>query len=151
MQLNDSKTCFLSLNFHETNLSCKAVTNLFFLLTFPQVLNCLGERKKFQILLQADHRLNHIWPRKWPGWNHKLCFFMEHGYHRLDHICPEYGQPGTINLYDPEYDQPGIILWVWWQSMIDLFMYGRETRESDRLIWTSYLLPSFRPVPLLDN
>ena len=32
--------------------------------------------------------------------------------HRLDHICPEYGQPGTINLYGPgpEYDQPGIIL-----------------------------------------
>ena len=26
----------------------------------------------------ADHRLNHIWPRKWSGWNHKLCFFMEH-------------------------------------------------------------------------
>ena len=30
--------------------------------------------------------------------------------HRLDHICPEYGQPGTINLYGPEYDQPGISL-----------------------------------------
>ena len=31
-------------------------------------------------------------------------------YHRLNHICPEYGQPGTINLNGPEYDQPGIIL-----------------------------------------
>ena len=31
-------------------------------------------------------------------------------YHRLDHICPEYGQPETINLYGPEYDQRGIIL-----------------------------------------
>ena len=30
--------------------------------------------------------------------------------HRLDHICPEYGQPGTINHYGPEYDQPEIIL-----------------------------------------
>ena len=36
-------------------------------------------------------------------------------------------RPGII--YGPEYDQPGIILWVWWQSMIDLFLYGRETRE----------------------
>ena len=36
----------------------------------------------------------------------------------------EYGQPGTINLYGLEYDQPGIILWVWWQSMIDLFLFG---------------------------
>ena len=50
---------------------------------------------------QADHRLNHIWPRIW-----------NMAYHRLDHICPEYGQPETINLDGPEYDQPGIILWV---------------------------------------
>ena len=32
-----------------------------------------------QLWFQADHRLNHIWPRAWSGWNHKLCFFMEHG------------------------------------------------------------------------
>ena len=61
---------------------------------------------------QADQRLNHIWPRIWSGWNHKRCFFMNRAYHRLDHICPEYGQPGTINIYGPEYDQPGIILRV---------------------------------------
>ena len=53
-------------------------------LTFPHVLNCLGESQKLQILYRADHR--------------------------LDHICPEYGHPGTINLHGPEYDQPGIIL-----------------------------------------
>ena len=28
---------------------------------------------------QADHRLNHIWPRIWSGWNHKLSFFMVPG------------------------------------------------------------------------
>ena len=28
---------------------------------------------------QVNHRLNHIWPRLWSDWNHKLCFFMEHG------------------------------------------------------------------------
>ena len=53
--------------------------------------------------------------------------------HRLDHICPEYGQPGTITLYGPEYDQPGILLWVWWQSMIDLLLYGMETRVAQFL------------------
>ena len=24
---------------------------------------------------QADHRLNHMRPRIWSDWNHKLCFF----------------------------------------------------------------------------
>ena len=43
-------------------------------------------------------------------------------------IGPEYGQSGIINLYGPVYDQPGINLSLLWQSMINLFLYGRETR-----------------------
>ena len=39
-----------------------------------------------------------------------------------------YGQPGTINFYGPEYDQPGIKLSLLWQSMVSLFLYGKETR-----------------------
>ena len=41
---------------------------------------------------------------------------------------PEYGQPGTINFYGPVCDQPGINLSLFWQSMINLFLYGREPR-----------------------
>ena len=58
-----------------------------------------------------------------------FAFLWNMAYHRLDHICPEYGKPGTISLYGPEYDQPGNILWVWWQSMIDLVLYRRESRD----------------------
>ena len=86
---------------------------------------------------------NHIWPRIWSGWNHKLWFLWNMAYHRLDHICPEYDQLGT-NLYCPEYDQPGIILWVWWQSMIDLFLYGRETRVDHSRSSMECLLVSVR-------
>ena len=39
----------------------------------------------------------------------------------------EYGQPGTISLYDPVYDQPGSNLSLLWQSMINLSLYGRRT------------------------
>ena len=39
-----------------------------------------------------------------------FAFLWNMAYHRPDHMCPEYGQAGTINLYGPEYDQPGIIL-----------------------------------------
>ena len=31
-------------------------------------------------------------------------------------------------MYGPEYGQPGIDLSVLWQSMINLFLYGKETR-----------------------
>ena len=65
-----------------------------------------------------------------------LTFFLSfQADHRLAHICPEYGEPETMNLYGSEYDQSGIILWVWWQSMIDLFLYGRETRASKKITW----------------
>ena len=64
----------------------------------------------FFLWFRADHRQNHIWPRIWSDWNHKLCLLWNTAYHRLDHVCPECGQPGTINLYGPEYDQSGIIL-----------------------------------------
>ena len=35
----------------------------------------------------------------------------------------EYGQPGTIDLYRPVYDQPGINLSLLWQSIINLFVW----------------------------
>ena len=41
----------------------------------------------------------------------------------------EYCQPGTINFYGPVYDQPGSKLSLLSQSMINLFLDGRETRE----------------------
>ena len=42
---------------------------------------------------------------------------------------PEYGQPETIHLHAPEYDQPEINLLLLWESMVDLFLPERETRE----------------------
>ena len=95
---------------HETELSCKVATNLSFFPDISQVFNCLGERKKFHILFQTDHSLNHIWPEYGQAGTINFAFLWFQADHRLDHICPEYGQPGTINLYGPEYDQPGIIL-----------------------------------------
>ena len=77
---------------------------------------------------QADHRPNHFWSEFGQAGTINFVFLRNMTYLRLDHICPEHGQPGTINLHGPEYDQPGIILWVGWHSMIDLSLYWRETR-----------------------
>ena len=51
--------------------------------------------------------------------------------HRLNHTRSRYGQPGTMNLYGSVYDQLGIDLSLLWQSMIDLFLYGREPPGSN--------------------
>ena len=38
-----------------------------------------------------------------------------------------------ITIYGPEYAQSGTNLFLLWQSMINLFLYGRETREKSQV------------------
>ena len=60
-------------------------------------------------LNQGNHNMGHLW--------------IQTDYN-LDHKCPDYGQPVTINMCD----QTGIMLYVLWQSMTSLFLYVRSTR-----------------------
>ena len=50
---------------------------------------------------------------------------------------PGFDQLGTIKLYGPVYDQSGVKLSLLWrQSMINMFLYGRDTVEVLWLITT---------------
>ena len=58
----------------------------------------------FSLWLQADYTLGHegLWfqadHRSGQAGTINFSLLWNMAYHRLHHICPEYGQPGTINL-----------------------------------------------------
>ena len=91
-------------------------TNLSFFLTFPKFLIVSEKGKSSKYCFRPIIVWTIYGPDNGQAGTINFAFLWFQADHRLDHICPEYGQPGTINLYGPEYDQPGIILYdgrVW--------------------------------------
>ena len=67
--------------------------------------NCFIDLKNLVSILswnQGKHFMGHLWIQT---------------NHNLDHKCPD-------------YDQSGIMLFLLWQSMISLFLFGRSNRDA---------------------
>ena len=139
--INDSLwvQCFLSRSTRDGCSRQKARVNFSFRNCFslqrPQIHHIADKNgfldSKFSVsissLNQGSHNMGHLWIQT---------------ANNLDYKCPEYGQSVIINMHNPiDYDQPGIMLYLLWQRMISLLLYGRSTRGR---VWSN-LCPDVLP------